>query len=122
MKKLFAFVLAVLFVFGAMFAMAEPMLGGWTVSEDNEITDEMKDVFDKVMEGLVGVDYEPIALLGTQLVSGTNFCFLCRGTVVYPGAAPQLMLVFIYRDLEGNASVTSIQELDIAQFTADAME
>ena len=122
MKKLFSALLAVVFVFGAMFACAEPMLGGWSISENNEITDELKSVFDKATESLLGVDYEAVAFLGSQVVSGTNFCFLCRSTVVYPNAVPQLVLMYIYQDLEGNVSVTNIQELDLSQFSAEAME
>ena len=122
MKKLFALMLVVVLAVGAMFAFAEPMLGGWTVSQNNEVTEEMKAVFDEATEKLLGVDYEAIAFLGSQVVAGTNYCFLCRATVVVPNAMPLLKLVYIYQDLEGNVSVTNIQDLDIAQFAAEAME
>ena len=90
------------------------LLGGWTLTEDIALTDKAWSVFEEATEGLVGVDYEPLALLGTQLVSGTNYCFLCRGTVVYPGAQPYCALVYIYEDLQGAASITEIAPLDIA--------
>ena len=122
MKKLLAVLLGILFVFGTVFACAEPVMGGWSVSENNEITEENRAVFDKATQTLLGVNYEPIALLGTQVVAGTNFCFLCRTTVVYPDAVPQLALVYIYLDLEGNATVTNVSELDIAGFAQGAME
>lgn len=31
---------------------------------------------------LTGVDYEPVAYLGSQVVSGLNHCYLAKATVV----------------------------------------
>jgi hypothetical protein len=58
------------------------------MTEDAVLTEEAQSAFDKAMEGLVGVNYTPLALLGTQLVSGTNYSFLCEAAVVYPDAQP----------------------------------
>ena len=88
--------------------------------EDIPQIDEVNKAFDKAMESLVGVDYAPIACLGTQLVAGQNYCILCKATVVAPDAAPYLALVYVYADLEGNAEITHIQELDIAALSQDA--
>ena len=122
MKKLFTVLLAALLILGTMAACAETMLGGWNVTESIEITEERKAVFDKALEGLVGVNYEPLAYLGSQVVAGTNHCFLCRATVVYPGATPGLALVYIYQDLEGNATIMTIESFDLAMFNGEALE
>ncbi len=118
MKKFTAFLLAALMLF-ALAACGQQKAdvqtaGGWKLTEDGALTEEAQSAFDKAMEGFVGVNYTPLALLGTQLVSGTNYCFLCRGTVVYPGAQPYCALVYIYEDLQGAASITEIAPLDIA--------
>ena len=47
----------------------------------------MANLFDKAMEGWDGVNYVPVALAATQVVSGTNYCIVCESTAVYPGAA-----------------------------------
>lgn len=86
----------------------EPLLGGWAQSESSEITDDLRLVFDKAFEGFTGVGYTPLALLKTQVVAGTNYCFLCEATPVSPGAEPCRALVYIYEDLRGNAEVTNI--------------
>lgn len=86
--------------------------GGWALTEDAKITSEAQQAFDKALEGLVGVQYSPVALLGTQLVSGTNYCVLCEATVVYPDAQPGYALVYVYADLQGNASILNIVRLD----------
>ena len=88
-------------------------VGGWKLTEDAECTEEALAAFEKAMDGFVGVDYVPLALLGTQLVSGTNYCLLCEATVVYPGAQPYYTLVYIYADLQGKAEITNIVSLDL---------
>ena len=93
--------------------IAEPRSGGWAIAEDPSLTDALRAVYEKGMEGLVGVDYTPIALLGTQIVAGTNYCFLSQGTVVYPGSTPMYMLVYLYEDLSGAVSVMNIENMPI---------
>lgn len=89
------------------------IIGGWQASESPEITSELRSVFDKALDGFVGVGYEPIAYLGSQIVAGTNHAFFCKAQVVYPNAQPYFAIVFIYEDLEGNAEIQ-----DIASMTA----
>jgi len=89
--------------------------GSWALTEDAALTAEAQSAFDKAMDGLVGVNYTPLALLGTQLVSGTNYCILCEAAVVYPDAQPYYALVYIYADLQGQASVTNIAALDLGR-------
>ena len=92
--------------------------GGWEASESPEITSERQAIFNKALDGFVGVGYEPIAYLGSQIVAGTSHAFFCKAQVVYPKAQPYFAIVFIYEDLEGNveiqdiASMTAYGELD----------
>ena len=99
-----------------------PIAGGWTVSKEPvtpSIPQEALDAFNAAMEGLDGVGYEPIAYLGSQVVAGVNYGFLCRAKVVTPDAEASLCTVKIYRDLEGNASVLDIKDIAISDYTAD---
>ena len=118
MKKVIALVLALLLL-PALAACAQKQapaaVGGWTLTEDGVLTEEAQSAFDKAMEGLVGVDYTPLALLGTQLVAGMNYCLLCEATVVYPGAQPYYAVVTVYRDLQGGAEVRNIIALDLGK-------
>ena len=120
MKKTIAVLAAAMLLLGIAGAFAEPLMGGWRVAENTDLTEENRAVFDKAMEGLVGVNYVPVAYLGSQVVAGTNHCFLCKATVVYPGAEPALALVYVYEDLKGAASVTDVVRLDIAERTLTA--
>ena len=89
----------------------ETLAGGWAQAESPVVTDELKDVFEKGLEGLLGVDYTPVALVSSQVVAGMNYCFLCEATVVYPGAETSYALVFLYKDLQGSVEITDIVSL-----------
>ena len=92
---------------------AAGMTGGWSATGSPAITEEVQALLDKATETLLGVDYTPVAYLGTQLVAGTNHCILCQASTVYPGAAPYYVLVYIYEDLSGNVEILDIADLDI---------
>ena len=66
---------AALFLFAAS-VCAAPVSGGWSITDDTSITPEAQEVFDQAMESFTGVGYEPVDLLATQVVAGTNYCKL----------------------------------------------
>lgn len=98
-------------------ASTDKIVGGWQVFEEttSACTDEEKAVFDKAVDGLDGVDYEPIRVLGTQVVAGTNYAFLARGTTVTAEPVAQWYVLVAYQDLDGNVSLTSVQLVDLAE-------
>ena len=119
MKKIMSIVLTVLLLLALTACGGQKQeaqtLGGWTLTEDAALTQEAKDALEGALEGLVGVNYTPVALLGTQLVSGTNYCFLCEAAVVRPDAQPYYALVSVYQDLQGKAEIRSIVALDLGK-------
>ena len=100
-------------------ANSEALAGGWSVPEkgsETSIPDDAKEVFDKASETLDGNELEPMALLGTQLVAGTNYAFICRSTLTTKEPVHSVQVVTIYADLEGNAEINNIYTLDPADF------
>jgi hypothetical protein len=90
--------------------------GGWEYNQGEFAIDQNADAkaaFEKAIKGLVGCDYEAIALIGSQVVAGTNYCILCKTTPVYPNAVSSYVLLYIYADLAGNAEITD--EKDFAE-------
>ena len=85
--------------------------GGWELPEDIELTEEAKKAFEEATRELTGVSYEAVALLGKQIVAGTNYSILCRATVVAPEAVTNYAIVYVYEDLDGNAEILRIQDL-----------
>ncbi len=118
MKNILVILIAAVLLMSTLLVSAESLDGGWNIAENTEISEERKAVFEKAMTDLVGVSYEPVAYLGSQVVAGTNHCFLCKATIVYPNAVPSLVLIYIYEDLQGNTEILNIADLDIAGFSA----
>ena len=71
------------------------------------LSEEVMTAFDKATDGLLEITHRPIALLGTQVVAGINYAFLCC-TTAKEGQAPALSVVIVYADLNGGATVTSV--------------
>lgn len=103
-------------------AIAEPLDGGWTnvPHESVELPEDAQVAFDKALDGLVGAEYTPVALMSTQVVAGMNYCILCQITPVVPDATPTWALVYIYADLEGNAEITNVYDLYIDRHSTPA--
>ena len=114
MKKIAVILLALLLVLpAAVWAAEEPLSGGWTPAEDYTETEERQALFNKGLEGLLGVNYVPVAYLGSQVVAGTNHVFLAQATVVYPGAQPYYVLIYLYQDLQGGVRLMNVADLDV---------
>lgn len=86
------------------------MTGSMQPAESPVITDDVKEACDKAFEGLTGALYTPVALLGTQVVSGINYKVLCAKMPVVPNPVGTYAIVTIYKDLNGNAEVTDIED------------
>ena len=56
--------------------------------------------------GVSRVEYEPVACLATQVVSGLNYSLLCRVTTLTAEPYTHLALVRIYQDLSGHCEIT----------------
>ncbi len=87
------------------------LLGGWSGKENPVVTAEAKAALEKATKELVGASYKPLALLATQVVAGTNYCLLCEITPVVPDAQPGYGIVYVYEDLQGEASITEVVDL-----------
>lgn len=84
--------------------------GGSTEPADGAITEELQDIFNKALEGYDGAKLEPVELLSTQVVAGINYRFLCRETVLVPNAEPKEVIVTVFKDLDGNCSITDVTD------------
>ena len=117
MKKVVSILAALVLLLTVSAAAAEGMLlGGWEIveSEAGELPEEVQKAFDKALDGLDGALYVPVKLLAQQVVAGMNYCILCQITPVVPDASPTWALVYIYADLEGNATLSNVYDLYIA--------
>ena len=119
MKKMIALLLTLMLSLSLLVPVfaeeTEPVAGGWTASAEDPtlIPEAALEAFNKATEELVGCDYEPIALLGSQVVAGTNYCLLCKCTVVTPDAPVSYVLMYIYSGVDGTNEVLDIQDITL---------
>lgn len=88
---------------------SEKLLGGWEIAEDQTITDEIRDLFQKGMElsqDETAKAYMPVSYLGHQLVAGLNHAILCKSPEGWA-------IVYLYQDLNDNVSVIKIDQLTL---------
>ena len=100
-------------------APVEVLDRGWFVPETQTalpLPEDAQAALDRALEAFVGSNIEPMVLLGTQVVAGTNFAILCRVTPVVPNAVPIVQVVTVYADLQGNAKFISFCAIDPAAF------
>lgn len=86
-------------------------VGSWEVKKADpvKLPENAQNAFDKAVEGYTGVGFSPVALLGTQTVSGTNYRILCRGEMVTKDPVVSLYVIDVYEDLEHNAQITDVK-------------
>ena len=94
--------------------------GGWTVNSEfgeAEFPEEAKEALDKAMEGYTGAGFTPVAYLGSQVVAGLNYAFLCKSTLVTAKPVTDLKVVTVYKDLDGNATIKDVIDVDVSSYT-----
>lgn len=97
----------------------DPILGGWTVFEGNTslLNDEQKRIFAEATEAVTGEELTPVAVVGTQVVAGTNYEFLCIGRPSVEELEGQAIwdMVSVYVDLDGKCELVSIRAFNMAE-------
>ena len=76
----------------------------------------MKEAFDKALATITGADYEPVAYIARQVVSGSNYAVFCTEKSVTLEPTGSFAVVTVYEDLEGNATVKEINNLVIGEY------
>ena len=92
----------------------EFLAGGWEVNTGSTSISKnaaAKAAFKKATAGLLGVSYQPIAVLGTQVVAGTKYAILCKATPVIPDAAPDITIMYIYENVDGTVDIDGFQTI-----------
>ena len=100
---------------------AAPLLGGFEIvkikNKSAALSKSVSKVFNKATKKYKKYKLRPIALLGTQVVAGKNYRFLCYGS---SSAAKDIFVVDIYKDLKGKCKVTSCKPLKLEKYIENA--
>ena len=97
------------------------LLGGWQLTASPVVTEEVRGLLDKALEGYTGAGFEPVAYVATQVVAGTNHLLVCRTAPVVPGAIETWALVTLYQDLEGNVTISDVQNSGVETYVNGLM-
>ena len=89
----------------------EPITDGFVEVEDKTLTDELREIFNKALEGYTGMSLEPIEIYQTQVVAGTNYKFVCSGTKTTNPPISGSYFVTVYKDLQGNCSIIDVETI-----------
>ena len=95
--------------------------GGWTSTEKENVASLPEDVQNALNEN-DGVSLSPIAVLGTQVVAGTNYRILAYGTLVVAEPVTNLYEVTVFDGLGSGAEITSVEVFDIEAYVTPKQE
>ena len=89
--------------------------GATIVSEEDTtdfvLRDEVEKGFKKVLSEFTGVNHKPILELGTQVVKGMDYHFICESKAVYPDAEPYLTRIAV-NNFQNNWTLAEIEKLN----------
>lgn len=88
---------------------SQMLAGGWQTPENTEITKELSEIFSIASQGFTGARLVPEKLIGTQVVAGINYKFLCKSYPIEVSAEPKEVTVTVYKDLKGNVKIIDIK-------------
>lgn len=89
-------------------------LGGYEPCEgfSQHLSEDDTARFEKAVENLLGVEYTPIQVIATQVVSGMNYAYLAQGTTVTANPKKSFYIVKVYEDTKGNVDLNSAMEIE----------
>ena len=90
--------------------------GGWTVTKARYsfLTSGQEKIFNKAVDKQVGVSYEPVALLATQVVAGKNYVFLCQGTTVTAKPKKAWYILTASKSLKNKVTLRSVKKITLS--------
>lgn len=89
------------------------LAGEWMVPEATDITKEIRDMFKAAIGEFDGSKLEPTTVLGTQVVSGTNYHILVKVTPFRTKLESHWAVFTMYSPIGGDPSITEHKDLDI---------
>ena len=93
----------------------DQMVGGWEFHTDEmkpcDLPQKVATAFSKAINDIIGVSYTPVLYVASQLVSGMNYCIVCKTVATTSPPIESCKTLFIYEDLSGNASISKIENI-----------
>ena len=81
------------------------------IVEEAQLEDKIRNIFETARQHIIGVNYKPIAYVGSQIVKGVNHYFICQATPIYPNADPYAVLMCI-NQFQDQITIVSIEVIN----------
>lgn len=91
-------------------------MGGSWKSVSKEGAAPLSEAVKAALDRNDGVSLSSIAVLGTQVVAGTNYRLLVYGNLIIAEPRTDLYVVDVYENLDGEAEITSIAPFDLLAY------
>ena len=89
-------------------AKEEEVVGDWLPFQC--MTNEATEVFEKAIEGFIGVKYTPVAF-AYRIKNGKQYRFVCNAKAVYPEIKNEAAIVTIYHGPNESPYLTDIKRI-----------
>ncbi len=91
----------------------ETLFGGWQLCDQFNVvlSEEEREIFAKATQDMLSVKYEPIRVIATQVVNGTNYAYLVSQEKVVEKPVKEFYIVKIYKNLEDRIEFQAINKL-----------
>lgn len=85
-------------------------LGGYKIANHSahQLPQDLATGFDKLTEKIIGVSYEPIWYLGSQIVNGTNHLLICRQTRTDKDSTQKIVALVVNISTDGIPSIVEV--------------
>ena len=97
-------------------------VGGWTLNKDTKavaIPEEAEKAFKDAIKDYKDMTLDPMVLLATQVVSGKNYMFLCKGT---KDNTTDYRVSIVYKDLNGVSKITKVSKFDVEKYVSKTID
>lgn len=95
---------------GAVLTVQAAQDGAWTINKKSGtyVTKAQKKLFNQALKGYTGVTFEPVFVVATQVVAGTNYAYFCKASTVTKNPKTSWKVVVVNKNLKGKATVKAI--------------
>ena len=90
-----------------------PIVGGWNIESEKGVNlpQKAQTAFTKFTEGLTGAEYTPMCYVGSQVVNGTNYCYIALQTIICAQPMKRLVKLILNEDTKGKVSAVSVTRI-----------
>ena len=85
--------------------------------KETPLDEQVRDIYNTGIQKTSHIDYKPIALIGKQTASGTNYAVLAYGQLKNTDTPEKgIFLLTVNKDMNGNVDIPSLSYIDLKEY------